>query len=149
MATLLSAGLLAGFYTAPVEASSPEAEQSRVVIEEVLADETFGRYEEEGYWKYIGEQEETETDGSWLFRFQYAPRALEGGSPAVTIEKGSITVDGVSLTVVDSAENAFSVAIIPYTYEHTCFQQYALGRKVNLEFDVIGKYVARLLEFKQ
>lgn len=89
-----------------------------------------------------------ETDGSWLFRFRYSPQALEGGSPAVTIEKGSITVDGVSLTVVDSAKDAFSVAIIPFTYEHTCFQQYTVGRKVNLEFDVIGKYVARLLEFK-
>jgi riboflavin synthase len=90
-----------------------------------------------------------ETDGSWLFRFEYAPRALEGGSPAVTIEKGSITIDGVSLTVVDSAENAFSVAIIPYTFEHTCFQQYVIGTKVNLEFDVIGKYVARLLQHNQ
>ncbi|PQJ16297.1 riboflavin synthase [Aureicoccus marinus] len=89
-----------------------------------------------------------ETDGSWHFRFQYEPKALEGGSPAVTIEKGSITVDGVSLTVVDSTENAFSVAIIPYTYEHTCFQQYQVGRKVNLEFDVIGKYVSRLLSLR-
>ncbi len=80
-------------------------------------------------------------DGSWFFSFSY-----DGTKQQVTIEKGSITVDGVSLTVVNSMENAFSVAIIPYTYEHTRFKEYRLGSKVNLEFDVIGKYVARLLE---
>ena len=79
-------------------------------------------------------------DGSWFFSFSYV-----GTKQQVTIEKGSITVDGVSLTVVNSMENAFSVAIIPYTYEHTRFKEYRLGSKVNLEFDVIGKYVARLL----
>jgi len=79
-------------------------------------------------------------DGSWFFSFSY-----DGTKQQVTIEKGSITVDGVSLTVVNSMENAFSVAIIPYTYEHTRFKQYRKGSKVNLEFDVIGKYVARLL----
>ncbi len=84
-----------------------------------------------------------EEDGSWYFHFQYQP--LPGG---VTVEKGSITVDGVSLTVVDSAPDSFSVAIIPYTYEHTRFKQYNLGTIVNLEFDVIGKYVARLLELR-
>ncbi len=63
-----------------------------------------------------------------------------------TIEKGSITVNGVSLTVVGSKENSFSVAIIPYTYDHTNFHQIRVGDTVNLEFDVIGKYVARLLE---
>ena len=62
----------------------------------------------------------------------------------LTIEKGSITVNGVSLTVVNSKENAFSVAIIPYTYEHTNFKMFSLGTVVNLEFDVIGKYVTRL-----
>lgn len=80
-------------------------------------------------------------NGSWLFHFEY-----EGGPGRVTIEKGSITVDGVSLTVVDSTANAFSVAIIPYTYEHTRFGDYRVGTPVNLEFDLIGKYVARLLQ---
>lgn len=80
-----------------------------------------------------------ERDGSWWYSFSY-----EKNPNWVTIEKGSITVDGTSLTVVDSKENSFSVAIIPYTYEHTRFHTYALGSRVNLEFDLIGKYVARL-----
>lgn len=84
-----------------------------------------------------------EVDGSWSFTFEYDP-----GLSQVTIEKGSITVDGVSLTVVDSKNNGFSVAIIPYTYENTCFKTYKVGSVVNLEFDVIGKYVARLLELR-
>jgi len=62
----------------------------------------------------------------------------------ITIEKGSITVNGVSLTVVDSKTNEFSVAIIPYTYEHTNFKNFKIGSKINLEFDIIGKYVAKL-----
>ena len=66
----------------------------------------------------------------------------------VTIEKGSITVDGVSLTVVDSKKEDFSVAIIPYTHEHTRFHTYEVGTTVNLEFDVVGKYVARLMELR-
>lgn len=82
-----------------------------------------------------------EKDGSWFFTFQYDPSKNN-----VTIEKGSITVDGVSLTVVGSQEDHFSVAIIPYTYEHTRFNSYKIGTKVNLEFDVIGKYVARLMK---
>jgi riboflavin synthase len=81
-----------------------------------------------------------EKDGSWFFTFQY-----NASKANVTIEKGSITVDGVSLTVVDSQKDMFSVAIIPYTYEHTRFNSYKIGSTVNLEFDVIGKYVARLL----
>ncbi|PWL39943.1 riboflavin synthase [Flagellimonas aquimarina] len=80
-------------------------------------------------------------DGSWVFGFEY-----DSSLNNVTIEKGSITVDGVSLTVVDSEKDAFSVAIIPYTYEHTRFNTYTPGTMVNLEFDVIGKYVARLLQ---
>jgi riboflavin synthase len=80
-----------------------------------------------------------ETNGSWLYTFEY-DEALEN----ITIEKGSITVNGVSLTVVDSRKNKFSVAIIPYTYEHTNFKTFKIGTKVNLEFDVIGKYVSRL-----
>ena len=63
----------------------------------------------------------------------------------MTIEKGSICINGVSLTVVDSKTNGFSVAIIPYTYEHTGFKTLSEGDKVNLEFDVIGKYVKRLM----
>jgi riboflavin synthase len=82
-------------------------------------------------------------DGSWLFRFEY-----EASPKNVTIEKGSITIDGVSLTVVDSGKNSFSVAIIPYTFEHTRFKYYKVGTLVNLEFDVIGKYVARLLDLR-
>jgi riboflavin synthase len=81
-----------------------------------------------------------EKEGSWVFRFEY-PR----DHSHTTIEKGSITVDGVSLTVVDSGINTFSVAIIPYTYAHTRFKFYQVGSKVNLEFDVIGKYVAKLM----
>lgn len=84
-----------------------------------------------------------EQDGSWVFTFQYDPQLNN-----VTIEKGSITVDGVSLTVVDSQKDSFSVAIIPYTYEHTRFHTYKVGATVNLEFDVVGKYVARLLELR-
>lgn len=77
--------------------------------------------------------------GSWLFRFRY------DASKHVTVDKGSITVNGTSLTVVDSADDAFSVAIIPYTYEHTVFHQLEVGDTVNLEFDIIGKYVERLM----
>lgn len=82
-------------------------------------------------------------DGSWVFSFQYDSKLKN-----VTIEKGSITVDGVSLTVVDSKKDSFSVAIIPYTYENTRFNTYTVGALVNLEFDVIGKYVARLMEVR-
>lgn len=82
-----------------------------------------------------------EKDGSHIFTFEY-----NTGENNVTIEKGSITIDGVSLTVVNSKQNSFSVAIIPYTYEHTRFNSYTIGTKVNLEFDVIGKYVAKLME---
>ena len=64
--------------------------------------------------------------------------------PLTVIEKGSITVNGVSLTVIDSKRNEFSVAIIPYTYEHTNFKTFSVNSKINLEFDVIGKYVAKL-----
>jgi len=76
--------------------------------------------------------------GSWKFTFRY-----DANHP--TVEKGSITVNGTSLTVVDSKDKEFSVCIIPYTFEHTNFQQLKVGDKVNLEFDIIGKYVAKLL----
>jgi riboflavin synthase len=80
-----------------------------------------------------------EKEGSWEFTFDYDP-----GLQNITIEKGSITVNGVSLTVVNSKKNEFSVAIIPYTFDNTTFKQLNEGATVNLEFDVIGKYVKRL-----
>lgn len=82
-----------------------------------------------------------EENGSWVFSFEY-----DSAPGNVTIEKGSITVNGISLTVVNSKKNRFSVAIIPYTFECTNFHRLKIGDTVNLEFDVIGKYVARLLE---
>ncbi|WP_299519773.1 riboflavin synthase [Winogradskyella sp.] len=84
-----------------------------------------------------------EEDGSWLFTFEY-----DKSHNNITIEKGSITVNGVSLTVVNSKVNQFSVAIIPYTYQHTTFKTLKVGEKVNLEFDVIGKYVKRLNDLR-
>ncbi len=85
-----------------------------------------------------------ENDGSWIFTFEY-----DGSYKNITIEKGSITVNGISLTVVNSKKNEFSVAIIPYTYENTTFNELKEGDKVNLEFDVIGKYVKRLTEMSR
>jgi riboflavin synthase len=86
-------------------------------------------------------QEVKEEDGSWRFNFGY-----DKTKNNITVEKGSISVNGVSLTVVDSKEGQFSVAIIPYTYEHTNFHNFKPGSIVNLEFDVFGKYVAKLLD---
>ncbi|HSV88644.1 MAG TPA: riboflavin synthase [Bacteroidales bacterium] len=82
-----------------------------------------------------------EFDGSWKFYFKY-----DRGPNNITVEKGSISVNGVSLTVVDSEPGMFSVAIIPYTFDNTNFGDFGVGSVVNLEFDIIGKYVARLLE---
>lgn len=81
-------------------------------------------------------------NGSWIFSFEY-DKSLEN----LTIEKGSITIDGTSLTVVNSGENTFSVAIIPYTYEHTKFRYYKENTQVNLEFDVLGKYVKKISKY--
>jgi riboflavin synthase len=78
-------------------------------------------------------------EGSWKFTFEYTDQQ-------VTVDKGSITINGVSLTVVDSKQNLFSVCIIPYTFEHTNFHQLKVGDAINLEFDIIGKYVAKLLQ---
>ena len=86
-----------------------------------------------------------ELEGSWYFTFSYLPEETHH----LTVEKGSVCVNGVSLTVVDSRENTFSVAIIPYTFEHTNFKQLQPGDLVNLEFDIIGKYVARMLQQRQ
>lgn len=85
-----------------------------------------------------------EPAGSWYFTFEY-----DFIKDNITVEKGSITVNGVSLTVVNSQKNSFQVAIIPYTFEHTNFHQIKTGTVVNLEFDIIGKYVSRLLEFQR
>jgi riboflavin synthase len=84
-----------------------------------------------------------EANGSWYFTFEYDPILNN-----LTIEKGSITINGVSLTVVNSLKNEFSVAIIPYTYEHTNFKNFKVGTEINLEFDVIGKYVSKLYSLK-
>ena len=84
-----------------------------------------------------------EQSGSWLFHFEYDPAYGN-----ITVEKGSISVNGVSLTCFNSGKNTFSVAIIPYTFEHTNFRELKKGSTVNLEFDVIGKYVKRLLELR-
>ena len=80
-----------------------------------------------------------EANGSWYYTFEY-----DANLNNITIEKGSVTVNGVSLTVVNSKTNAFSVAIIPYTYENTNFKSFKVGTKINLEFDVIGKYITKL-----
>lgn len=77
-------------------------------------------------------------DGSYKYTFQYE-------SDDVTVEKGSVTVNGTSLTVVDSKEHSFAVCIIPFTYEHTNFHQIKVGESINLEFDIIGKYVAKMM----
>jgi riboflavin synthase len=85
-----------------------------------------------------------EVNGSWYFTFTY-----DASLTNITIEKGSITINGVSLTVVNSKMNEFSVAIIPYTFEHTNFHSIKEGDVINLEFDVIGKYVSRLNELRK
>jgi riboflavin synthase len=82
----------------------------------------------------------TEENGSWLYTFQY-----DSSLGNITVEKGSVCVNGISLTVVNSLDDQFSVAIIPYTFEHTNLQQVKLRDTVNLEFDIIGKYVSRLI----
>mgnify|MGYP006186552327 FL=1 len=83
-------------------------------------------------------------EGSWLFTFQY-----DESLGNITVEKGSICVNGISLTVVNSGLNTFSVAIIPYTYENTNFNSFKIGTKVNLEFDVVGKYVKRIHDLRK
>ncbi|HWY37818.1 MAG TPA: riboflavin synthase [Bacteroidia bacterium] len=87
--------------------------------------------------------EKKEENGSWIFTFEYYP-----SEENITVEKGSITVNGVSLTVVNSQANRFSVCIIPYTFEHTNFKTLQIDQKVNLEFDIVGKYITRLMQLK-
>ena len=84
-----------------------------------------------------------EQQGSWLFTFTYQPQQQN-----ITVEKGSITVNGISLTVVNSQVNQFSVAIIPYTIEHTNLQHVKVGDTINLEFDIVGKYVSKIMAMR-
>lgn len=86
-------------------------------------------------------KQKKDVNGSWLFTFEY-----DASSGNMTIEKGSVSVNGVSLTVVNSLTNQFEVAIIPYTFTHTNFHQIMVGSKVNLEFDMVGKYVKKLFD---
>jgi riboflavin synthase len=83
--------------------------------------------------------QKVQQNGSWVLRFEYQ-------NPGITVEKGSVTVSGISLTVVDSADQKFSVAIIPYTHEHTIMQYIQEGSTVNIEFDVVGKYIQKLMQ---
>ena len=87
----------------------------------------------------------TEADGSWYYTFEYAFDKEMAKKGYMTVDKGSVTVNGVSLTVVEPTEHTFKVAIIPYTYEFTNFHQIQQGTVVNLEFDIIGKYISRIL----
>ena len=89
-----------------------------------------------------------EVDGSHYYKFVYEVDPSMASKGYVTVEKGSVTVNGVSLTVCNSERNSFRVAIIPYTFEHTNFKNIVAGTRVNLEFDIIGKYLSRLMEFQ-
>lgn len=88
-----------------------------------------------------------EADGSWYFTFEYAFDKEMAKRGYMTVDKGSVTVNGVSLTVCNPTDATFQVAIIPYTYEHTNFHQISKGTIVNIEFDIIGKYVSRMMSF--
>ena len=85
-----------------------------------------------------------DADGSWYFTFRYASDAAMAAKGYLTVDKGSVTVNGVSLTVCEPTADSFSVAIIPYTFEHTNFHTIEVGTKVNIGFDIIGKYIARI-----
>lgn len=89
-----------------------------------------------------------ESDGSWYFRFEYDFNKEMAKQGYITVEKGSVTINGVSLTVCNSQDNSFEVAIIPFTYEHTNFHRIQKGTVVNLEFDIIGKYISRIMKFQ-
>jgi len=89
-----------------------------------------------------------EADGSWYFTFEYDFNAEAAKQGYMTVEKGSVTVNGVSLTVVNSQNNSFQVAIIPYTYNETNFHTFKEGSVINLEFDIIGKYLSKLMVFQ-
>lgn len=89
----------------------------------------------------------TETDGSWRYRFEYPLNVEKAKAGYFTVEKGSVTVNGVSLTVCNSEDASFEVSIIPYTYQHTNFNTFKKGSVVNLEFDIVGKYLSRMMHF--
>jgi riboflavin synthase len=108
----------------------------------MIANGRFDGHIVQGHVDQTGRVESIEDqNGSWLFTFHY-----DSGPGNITVEKGSISVNGVSLTCFQSGDDRFSVAIIPYTYEFTNFHQLRKGDTVNLEFDIIGKYVKRLLQ---
>jgi riboflavin synthase len=90
-----------------------------------------------------------DVDGSRYFKFVYDIDRAMVAKGYMTVEKGSVTVNGVSLTVCDSEPRSFRVAIIPYTFEHTNFRDIVVGSRVNIEFDIIGKYIARMNELKE
>ena len=97
----------------------------------------------QGHVDAVGECcEVRDADGSWYFRFRFPTEYKH-----LLIDKGSICINGTSLTVIDPTEESFSVAIIPYTYEHTNFKNIRVGTKINLEFDIIGKYLARFMQY--
>ena len=87
-----------------------------------------------------------DTDGSWFYTFRYRKDDEMAAKGYITVDKGSVTVNGVSLTVCEPTNDTFSVAIIPYTYEHTNFHTITEGTVVNIEFDIIGKYIARIIK---
>lgn len=89
-----------------------------------------------------------EANGSWYYTFEYSPDPELAKQGYITVEKGSVTVNGVSLTVVNSKDSSFQVAIIPYTYEITNFHTFNPGTVVNLEFDIIGKYLSKLISYR-
>ena len=89
-----------------------------------------------------------EADGSWYYTFEYAFDKEMARQGYMTVEKGSVCVNGVSLTVCNPTDDTFQVAIIPYTYEHTNFHTFGKGSVVNLEFDIIGKYISRMIQYK-
>lgn len=93
-------------------------------------------------------EEVVASDGSWYYTFKYDFDLAMARLGYMTVEKGSVTVNGVSLTVVNSKKDSFQVAIIPYTYGHTNFHTFQKGSVINLEFDIIGKYLSRLADFK-
>ncbi len=89
-----------------------------------------------------------DADGSWYYTFEYAFDKAMAQRGYVTVDKGSVTVNGVSLTVCNPTDGTFQVAIIPYTYEHTNFHTFQVGSIVNIEFDIIGKYISKMIQYK-
>ena len=89
-----------------------------------------------------------EADGSWYYTFEYKFDKAMAQQGYLTVEKGSVCVNGVSLTVCNSQDNSFQVAIIPYTHDHTNFCEIKPGTVVNLEFDIVGKYISKMMQYK-